>query len=87
MERLNNLSEFPKRKHPNCKNPDCLICLYDHQHLERFFKQIFNYDTDWLSKYRNWLDDHHINSETNGWASKEAYHTDNIKQFILEQTK
>ena len=39
---------------------------------------------DWLNRYRIWLDKNNIPAETNGWASKEAFNSKNIFNFINE---
>lgn len=54
--------------------------------LERkFHKELHGHDIDWLSEYREWLDENGIPSETDGWPSEQAYNETNIGNFIAYQ--
>ena len=80
------MSSIPKRRHPDCKNDDCKVCLEDHRALELYFLSQLWRGPDWLGEYRTWLDKHKIPAEANGWGSREAFDPTNINAFVAERT-
>lgn len=76
-------SNIPTRRHPNCKDSNCSVCLDDHDKLLKYFQQRLGQPhQDFLRLYRKWLDDNEIPAEVNGWGSKEAFDPKNIELFV-----
>jgi len=79
---------IPIRRHLDCNDDNCLICLQDHDYLDNYFYHHLNNlcpPKDWLGEYRKWLDENEIPSEINGWASRESFIEKNIARFISER--
>lgn len=74
----------PKRRHPDCPDHDCRICLEDHEALNAFLAHRIGLRDDWLRRYRAWLEREGIPAEANGWASAQAFDTKNVAVFIDE---
>ena len=74
----------PVRRHPDCAESDCQICMTDHHYLGLYIglKSGGSMLTDWLGKYRTWLDKKGIPAEVNGWASRQAFDEKNVSAFI-----
>ena len=82
-------STLPMRRHPDCQQDRCEVCLADHGALSDYLEAMISpgsaRHTCWLEEYRKWLDKHAIPAETHGWASREACDTINIEAFIKEK--
>lgn len=76
---------IPIRRHIDCVWHECQICMSDHEALANYFEETIGYrtKTDWLGKYRQWLDANNIPAEVNGWASRQAFDPKNVKAFVL----
>ena len=76
----------PVRRHPDCAESDCQICLDDHHYLGLYIGLNIGGSmlTDWLGKYRAWLDKKGIPAEVNGWASRQAFDKENVSAFIKD---
>lgn len=75
----------PVRRHPDCAESDCDVCLHDHNHLGLYIglKCGGSLLTDWLGEYRKWLDKQGIPAEVNGWASRQAFDGKNVSAFCV----
>ena len=80
------MTATPRRRHRDCEEPDCRICLDDHSALLAYFEREIGHSSrsDWLGRYRSWLDAHGIPAETHGWGSREAWTETYIAEFIRE---
>jgi hypothetical protein len=84
---MNDIPEnYPVQRHTFCQMDYCETCLEDHMALEKYLddKCKSSYPTDFLGKYRTFLDEHlsHCPETQTGWAHPACFEPHNIDAFI-----
>ena len=76
-----------KQQHPNCRNPDCKVCLADHLALQEKLNTLSGTDkVDHLSRFRDFLIKKGIQPDTEfGWGTTATFsdlmHEEYLNEF------